>query len=81
MILSSRVRLARIISAKESIDLLLSVRNDIKVGKIKNSNINTLNQLIININASSLKGILNINLSERECSIKRAQFIRGKLNS
>lgn len=72
---------ARIISAKESINLLSSVRIGVEMGRIRNININTLNELIVNINTSSLKRIFDSNLSERECSIKRAQLIREKLNS
>lgn len=72
---------ARTVSSQETIELLSMVRLGVDVGIIQELDHKTLNELFIMIQPSHLQKIEGKKLNTQERDIKRADVIRGKLNS
>ena len=70
---------AHIITSKEAIDLLSSVRVGLDIGMLKDLDIQTLNRIFIFIQPAHLQKIEGKALSPHERDIKRAELIRKEL--
>lgn len=70
---------ARIMSSKESMDLLSDLRIGIDMGIVKDININTVNNLMISMQPASIQKYTNHELNSRQRDVKRADLIRKEL--
>ncbi|AJA49760.1 putative ATP:guanido phosphotransferase CKL [Clostridium pasteurianum DSM 525 = ATCC 6013] len=71
---------ARIMDSKECLKLLSDVRMGVEMGIIKEINKNLLNDLLVNTQSATLSIIYENKLNEKDLNIKRADYIRKKLN-
>ncbi|MCK4851487.1 MAG: protein arginine kinase [Candidatus Omnitrophica bacterium] len=70
---------ARIITSRETIKLLSSVRLGVDMGLIKDLDTGTLNELLLLMQAAHLQKTSNMKLNAQERDIKRANLVREKL--
>ncbi|MBN2097156.1 MAG: protein arginine kinase [Candidatus Omnitrophica bacterium] len=70
---------AHIISSRESVDLLSSVRLGIDIGLLKGLDIKTINRIFILIQPAHLQKLEGKALSAQERDVKRAEMIRREL--
>ncbi|KNF07984.1 putative ATP:guanido phosphotransferase [Gottschalkia purinilytica] len=70
---------ARIITAKESMDLLSDVRMGIDLGIIENINMEIVNKLIMDIQPASVQKIFKEELNSNVRDIRRGEIIRERL--
>lgn len=71
---------ARIMDLKECLKLLSNVRMGVEMGIIKDINKNTLNDLLVNTQSATLNIINGSKLSGKDLNVKRAEYIRKKLD-
>lgn len=71
---------ARFIDSKECLNLLSNVRMGVEMGIIKDVNKNVLNDLLVNTQSATLSIIYENKLNEKDLNVKRADYIRKKLN-
>ena len=71
---------SRILSSKEALDLLSNVRLGLEMGIIDNIDMSFVNNMLIDIGASSLQMIVDKKLNSKEIEIERAKLIRERLN-
>lgn len=71
---------AYVMTHKEAVGLLSNVRFGICAGIIDNISIDTVNDLLTEIQPATLMTILKEQLSPEQRDVKRAEFIRNKLN-
>ena len=74
------LKTACIMSHKEAVNLLSNVRFGISTGLIDNINIETINDLLIEIQPATLMTILGEQITVKDRDISRAEYIRNKLN-
>ena len=74
------LKTAYIMSHKEAVNLLSNVRFGISIGLIDNINIETINDLLIEIQPATLMTILGEQITVKDRDISRAEYIRNKLN-
>ena len=67
-------------SHKEAVNLLSNVRFGISTGLIDNINIETINDLLIEIQPATLMTILGEQITVKDRDVSRAEYIRNKLN-
>lgn len=67
-------------SHKEAVNLLSNVRFGISIGLIDNINIETINDLLVEIQPATLMTILGEQITVKDRDISRAEYIRNKLN-
>lgn len=72
---------SRILSSKEAMNLLSDVRMGASMGILEDVSINSLNNLIIDIQPANINKETNEELSVRERDIKRADILREKLRN
>ncbi len=70
---------ARILSSKETMDLLSDVRMGAGMGILEDIDVNILDNLIIDIQPANINEIYEDTLDSRERDIKRAEILRDKL--
>lgn len=70
---------SRIISSKESMELLSNVRMGINMNIIKNVDLNTINSLMIEIQPASIQNQTEHELTVAERDTKRSEIIREKM--
>lgn len=70
---------ARIISSKESMELLSNVRMGINMNILKNVDLNTINSLMIEIQPASIQNQSEHELTVSERDTKRSEIIREKI--
>lgn len=73
------LRSAVVLSEKEALKLLSSLRMGVEMGIIKDINISTLNLLLVSINKVIIQKLYDEKLSDKLINVKRAQFISEKL--
>lgn len=74
------LKTAYIMSHKEAVNLLSNVRFGISTGLIDNINIETINDLLVEIQPATLMTILGEQITVKDRDISRAEYIRNKLN-
>ena len=74
------LKTACIMSHKEAVNLLSNVRFGISTGLIDNINIETINDLLIEIQPATLMTILGEQITVKDRDVSRAEYIRNKLN-
>lgn len=72
---------ARIISSKESMELLSNVRMGINMNIIKNINLDTVNNLMIETQPANIQNQAEHELTVLERDVKRSEIIREKIRS
>jgi len=75
------LRSARIISTDEVLNLISAVRFGIGVGVIKDIPLNTVNEIMLVSRPANIQLYFNEILEEHERDIRRAEYIRHRLNS
>ncbi|SDZ25797.1 protein arginine kinase [Proteiniborus ethanoligenes] len=70
---------SRIMSSKESMELLSNVRMGVNMNIIKNVSLNTINNLMIEIQPASVQNQHHEDLTVAERDIKRSEIIREKI--
>lgn len=70
---------SRIISSKESMELLSNVRMGINMNMLKNINLNTINNLMIETQPANIQNQSEHELTVTERDIKRSEIIRDKI--
>lgn len=70
---------SRIMSSKESMELLSNVRMGINMNIIKNITLDTINNLMIEIQPASIQNLQEQDLTVAERDIKRSEIIREKI--
>ncbi len=74
------LKTAYIMTHREAVDLLSNVRFGICAGLIDNINIEDINDLMTEIQPATLMTIIGEALSPKDRDIKRAEYLRNKLN-
>ena len=72
---------ARLISSNEAMQCLSHVRMGLHVGRIKQINLQTVNELFLQTQPAHLQKLQGERLNGEQRSIARASLIRSRLNS
>lgn len=72
---------ARLISSNEAMQYLSHVRMGLHVGRLRSIDLQTLNELFLQVQPAHLQKLHGERLSGEQRSIERAAFIRARLNS
>ena len=75
------LRSARLMSSEEALKLLSPVRLGVHLGRVKDTDIKTLNELVLMTQPAHLQKMMGKKLDGDERKAARAEFIRGKLGA
>ncbi len=76
----SQLRSARLMSSEEALQYLSHVRMGLHTGRLGDINLQTLNELFLQVQPAHLQKIRGERLTGEQRSIERATFIRSRLN-
>lgn len=74
------LKTARILDSRECLKLLSNVRMGVEMGIISNISKKALNYLLVNTQPATLGKLFDDKLSTKQLNVKRAEYVRGKLN-